>query len=988
MVKLSSFTTFFVICSLLLCPNVKGAKGEVSHLHFNSSVVEQQKRVYGTVTDQNGETLPYVNVIVKGTNVGTTTDENGVYEINVDGDVTLIFSYMGFNDHEEVTTGKTRIDVVLLESNVRLEEVVVTGYNTVERRHLASSIESVDVERVITRPIVKLEEIFSGTVPGVTMLRGSNLPGSIPGSISIRGVSTLQNAAPLVIVDGMEQPLSDIDPNQIKSVNILKDAAAASMYGSRGANGVIIIETNRGTTGEFRVNLNSWFAIHSPLNLPKFVNSADFMRLRNEAHAIQGQPLLYSDEDIRLAEEGVTPNTDWVKAIMERPASAYNTTASISGGGGVGTFNLMLGYIEENGLNRIEGSDKFSARFNTNINIADRFILLADFYAHRLKVDRLRRNNDGHGLYQIAWRMNPTQGIYYENSDIPNHYILHNDLNPVAFIEKGGTWNNMYDKSTINLRPRYYITDDLNFEGNVSYTIDKSASKWRRLTYKFYDGDGKPVTTWGNDIGAQQNVSESQLTGRALLNFEKELRDGRDKLYAVGGSEVMSYIFTDYREITKASFFAKLNYSLENKYLLETTVRSDGSSKFAPGHQWGVFPSASFGWNAHNESFMESLKESGAISNLKMRFSWGRIGNENVGPYLWQEVVNTWGWTMRVPNPNFTWEKQNQGNIGLDLGMLNNRLTVTADVYKKHSFDLIYSDFPVPPLTGSYYLTSSVNIGEVENKGWEVSAKWQDKIGDLSYSIGGMLFDNKNQVLKAGYSASDTLIFKGTNDRIWFRGIPINNYYGFETDGYFQNQEEIDATPAKFPNTLPGDIKYVDQNGDGVLNDEDRIFLGDTAPHYNYSVTFDLRYKKWDFSLLGQGVGKRVGRLGGQEGYPVFVDGGSNNLGAPRQYYADNRWTPETPNSRFPRVWTGTSTNTYLSDVWLSDASFFRIKSLQVGYTIPKIRHNMRNLRLYFNAQDFLTFTKWEGLEPERDGGNGAYPRMAAYSIGFQVTLF
>jgi TonB-dependent SusC/RagA subfamily outer membrane receptor len=242
---------------LLLCPNVKGAKGEVSHLHFNSSVVEQQKRVYGTVTDQNGETLPYVNVIVKGTNVGTTTDENGVYEINVDGDVTLIFSYMGFNDHEEVTTGKTRIDVVLLESNVRLEEVVVTGYNTVERRHLASSIESVDVERVITRPIVKLEEIFSGTVPGVTMLRGSNLPGSIPGSISIRGVSTLQNAAPLVIVDGMEQPLSDIDPNQIKSVNILKDAAAASMYGSRGANGVIIIETNRGTTGEFRVNLNS-----------------------------------------------------------------------------------------------------------------------------------------------------------------------------------------------------------------------------------------------------------------------------------------------------------------------------------------------------------------------------------------------------------------------------------------------------------------------------------------------------------------------------------------------------------------------------------------------------------------------------------------------------------------------------------------------------------------------------------------------------------
>ncbi|MDD4698174.1 MAG: TonB-dependent receptor [Fermentimonas sp.] len=986
--KFNVFIILFALCSFMLNETAIGSEREKVNFRIETDAVQEQRRVYGTVTDKEGESLPYVTVLVKGTNIGAVTDENGVYEINVNGNVTLIFSYMGFRDYEVSTDKKTKIDVVLLENSVALDEVVVTGYNTVERKHLASSIESVDLDKIVTRPIIKLEEAFSGTVPGVTMLQGSNLPGSVPGSISIRGISTLQNAQPLVIIDGMEQPLSDIDPNQIKSINILKDAAAASMYGSRGANGVIVIETNRGTTGQFKVNVNSWFAVLQPLNLPKFVNSADFMRLRNEAHTIQNQPLLYTDQEIKQAEEGLTPNTDWLKEIMERTASSYNTSASISGGGGVGTFNLMLNYIEENGLNKTEGSDKFSARFNTNINIADRFILLADFYAHRLKVDRLQRNNDGHGLYQIAWRMNPTQAVYYKDTDIPNHYMLHNDLNPIAFINEGGTYNYMYDKSTINLRPRYYITDDLNLEGNISYMIDKSASKWRRLTHKFFDGDGKPVTTWGNDIGATQNVSQSQLTGRALLNFEKELRGGKDKLYAVAGTEAMSYVFTDYREITKASFFTKLNYSLNEKYLFETTIRTDGSSKFAPGQQWGFFPSASLGWNAHNETFMKPLKESGAISNLKLRASWGRIGNENVDPYLWQEVVNTWGWTMRVPNPDFTWEKQNQWNLGLDLGILNNRLTVTADVYKKHSFDLIYSDFPVPPLTGSYYLTSSVNIGEVENKGWEISAKWADQIDDFSYSIGGMLFDNKNQVLKAGYNRSDTLIFKGTNDRIWYRGISINNYYGYETNGYFQNQAEIDDTNAVFPNTLPGDIKYVDQNSDGILNDDDRVYLGDTAPHYNYSITFDMRYKDWDLSMLGQGVGKRVGRLGGQEGYPVFVDGGSNNLGAPRQYYADNRWTPETPNSRFPRVWTGSSTNTYLSDVWLSDASFFRIKSLQVGYSIPKVNKNIRNLRIYFNAQDFLTLTKWEGLEPERDGGNGAYPRMATYSIGFQVTLF
>jgi len=976
-------STILIFCEKVRANNHTGTILATSE----SNVAQQQKRVYGTVTDLEGGALPFVTVLVKGTNIGTITDENGIYELNVSGNVTLIFSYMGFRDYEISTEGKTQIDVVLLENDVRLDEVVVTGYNSIERKHLASSIESVDMGKNISRPIIKLQDVFSGTVPGVTMLKGSNLPGSVPGSISIRGISTLQNAEPLVIIDGMEQPLTDVDPNQIKSISILKDAAAASMYGSRGANGVIVVETHRGNASQFSVNVNSWFAVYQPLHLPDFVNSADFMRLRNEALSLQSQPLLYTEDDISKAEQGLTPNTDWIKEIMERTSTSHNTSVSISGGGGVGTFNLMLNYIKENGLNKIEGSDKFSVRFNTNINIADRFILLADFYAHRLKVDRLRRNNDGHGLYQIAWRMNPTQAVFY-NDTIPEHYMLHNDLNPVAFINRGGTWNYMYDKSTINLRPRYYITDYLNFEGNVSYMIDKSASKWKRLTYKFYDGDGKPVTTWGNDIGSQQNVSQSQLTGRGLLNFEKNIRNDKDKIYAVAGAEAMSYVFTDYREITKASFFTKVNYSFDDRYLLEATFRSDGSSKFAPGRQWGIFPSASFGWNIHNEKFISSLKNSGAITNMKLRVSWGKIGNENVNPYLWQEIVNTWGWTMRVPNPDFTWEKQKQWNFGLDLSLWQNRLSLTADVYKKHSYDLIYSDFPVPPLTGSYYLTSSVNIGEVENKGWEVSAKWSDNIGDFSYSIGGMIFNNKNQVLKAGYNASDTLIFKGTNDKIWYKGIPIDNYYGYKTNGYFQNKAEIEATDAKFPNTLPGDIKYVDQNGDGILNDADRVFLGDPAPHYNYSISLDMRYKQWDFSMLGQGVGKRVGRLGGQEGYPVYVDGGSNNLGAPRQYYADNRWTPETPNSRFPRVWTGTSTNTYLSDVWLSDASFFRIKTMQLGYSIPKLGKHFRNMRIYLNAEDFLTFTKWEGLEPERDGGNGAYPRMASYSIGIQVTLF
>ena len=380
----------------------------------------------------------------------------------------------------------------------------------------------------------------------------------------------------------------------------------------------------------------------------------------------------------------------------------------------------------------------------------------------------------------------------------------------------------------------------------------------------------------------------------------------------------MSYIFTDYREITKASFFTKWNYSFDNRYLLEATVRTDGSSKFAPGNQWGFFPSASIGWNVHNESFMNSLKESRAINDLKLRASWGRIGNENVAPYLWEEVVNTWGWTMRVPNPEFTWEKQNQWNVGMDLVMLRNRFSLTADVYHKHSFDLIYSQFPVPPLTGSYYLETSVNIGEVENKGWKFRPIWSDKIGDFSYSIGGMIFDNKNSVLKAGYNPTDTLIFKELTTEYGIVVFLLKITMVTKLMVISRIKLRLMQQPQ---NSLTHCLE--------ISNMWIRIMmellmmpiessLRDPAPHYNYSLSLDMRYKDWDFSLLGQGVGKRVGRLGGQEGFSVFVDGGSTNLGAPRQYYVDNRWTPETPNSRFPRVWTGTSTNTYLSDVWIT----------------------------------------------------------------------
>ncbi|WP_333802596.1 SusC/RagA family TonB-linked outer membrane protein, partial [Sphingobacterium multivorum] len=580
----------------------------------------QQQVIKGKVHDTKGNLLSAVSILLKGSNTGTSSNTKGEFQLTLpDGKKgTLIFSAVGFKQLEIPINNKSELNVIMDADEVGLDEVVVVGFSEVDKKHVASSVSQMDMEKIKNRPIFKMQDAFSGTIPGVTMMRGNSMPGSVPGTISIRGISTLQNADPLVIVDGMEQSIHDIDPNQVKSITVLKDAASASMYGSRGANGVIIIETERGQTGQFKVVTNNWFAVNKPIDLPKFVGAVDFMKLRNKTLIQQGQSAIYPEETINKYASGELKEVNWLDQVMERTSTAMNNNASISGGGGVGTFNLMLGHIKENGLNKIEGTQKFSARFNTNINIADKFVLMADFYAHRLQVDRLLANDDGHGLYKQAWRLNPTQQIFYD-SDLPEHYILHNNINPIASIKHGGTKNNMYDRSTINLRPKYNINSNFNIEGNVSYMINKSANKQKRLTYKFFDENGAPAAIWGNDVNASQGVSESQLTARMLINFNKELRQHKDKIYLTAGSEVMNYTFTDFREISKASFFGKLNYSFNNRYILELTGRSDGSSKFAPGHRWGFFPSGAFAWNLHNEHFFKPILESGTVNNIKIR---------------------------------------------------------------------------------------------------------------------------------------------------------------------------------------------------------------------------------------------------------------------------------------------------------------------------------------------------------------------------------
>ena len=491
----------FNVCKLLLL--IVAMALFVPNVSYAQQKAEQSRKISGFVKNERGETIPHASVLIKGQSFGISSDENGFYEINVTDDVTLIFSFIGYTSKEVSTKGRTTIDVELVEDHITLDEVVVTGYNTIERQHLATAIETVEMAKIQTRPIAKLQEALGGTVPGVVLFRSTGMPGS-SSSINIRGASTLQSTEPLVIVDGLEQSMADIDPAQVQSMVILKDAASTSMYGSRGANGVIIIETKRGEMGSFKVNVNAWGAIYSSIEKPDFVGAYDYMLLRNEAHKTQGLTAAFTDAEIADAKSGKLRSTDWLDEVQSKVAHTYNTTASITGGGGVGRFNLMLGYNDEKGLTGLENSNKFSARFNTNINLADKFIIMADFYAHRLNVDRGFEKDYQNLPFEQAWKMNPTQQIFYDDAetglDIPNHYALYNDINPMAYINEGGWRKNMHDRITINLRPRYYITPELHIAGDMSYMINKSASKWERMTFKFYDKNGKPVTVWAHSV--------------------------------------------------------------------------------------------------------------------------------------------------------------------------------------------------------------------------------------------------------------------------------------------------------------------------------------------------------------------------------------------------------------------------------------------------------------------------------------------------------
>ncbi|WP_316813724.1 TonB-dependent receptor [Pedobacter heparinus] len=958
------------------------------------SLLTIRGRVYDTHEPPSG--LPGVSVRIKGSTSGTTTDGDGYFNIKAKKGDVLVFSMISFltNEYTVVREDKS-LNLSLKENVSALNEVVVVGLNEQQKKHIASSLATLNVKSNIEgKPITTLSQSLQGGVTGINVSQGSGLPGGDAATIKIRGISTLGNSDPLVLVDGIPMDMNHIDPVTVESVTVLKDAAAAASYGSRGANGVIVVTTKRGVAGKIAVTYDGYYGVQQASSLPQTVDAPTYMRMHNEAsfNYSPTNQLPFTQEQIDNTRNGMDPvtnnglafaNSNWLDMLVDNAAPISSNSLSLSGGSSVARFALTGNYTYQKGIIPNSFMKRFNIRANTTISLSDKFQVNMDMLAIRRDTQEPNRpsGTGGNRILEDMYRVPPTIIPKFPVKDGRVFYGQYVDIvNPLAYAEVGGTRSNEFGQSSINLQPRWEVFKNFNLKGQFSFRLNSDVFRDRRENFNHFDYfTGNLLRTWAlqrttNADPARTTYYYVGATADYTLNIDNH------RVFALAGYSQEETNSKSWDVFSMVSAFAKLNYSYKDKYLLEGTVRTDGSSRFGPGNKFGVFPSVALGWNLHNENFLAGSK---LINNLKLRASYGKLGNDNIGLYKYQTLINNSnGVETTYGNPNVTWESVNMLDIGLDLGLLsNNKLEFTFDYYDKKTKDIILT--PVLPLVGGFEADVPVNAGELLNRGWEASLNYNERIGQhISISFRPGVSYNRNELLKIqnGPYISPTVINQV--------GSSINSIYGYKTDGLLQSTDfdgnGLPLIPV-LPNSKPGDIKYLDLNGDRVIGDEDQGVIGNPMPKLNYFANFRIAYKNFDFETLLQGTGNNDAVLLGMFARPLDFSGDG---GIPTTYYADHYWTPERTDARFPRLSISPANNKLSSDFWFQNAAFLRVKFAQIGYNFQTPfmkRLGVNAVRAYINAQNPLTFTSVKITDPESRGNQWTYGIVKLYTIGFNV---
>ena len=1001
-------------------------------------LVNIQETINGTVSDgQSGETLPGVNILVKGTTTGASTDQNGDFELTVPSlQDTLVVSFIGYQTKEVPIDGRTEIDVALQPQAIAGEEMVVVGYGTQEKRSLTGSVASVEGSELTKRSSVSnTASLLQGRMPGVQVVQNSSQPGAEGVNIQIRGQGTFSSAgsSPLVLIDGVPGSLSDVSSKEIENISVLKDAASAAMYGARGANGVIMVETKGGQQGEMQIAYEGSFAIQSPTRtLDLITNSAEYMEFFNEAKRNTGLTTgLYPEEEIQKyknAPKNSTeyPNTDWLD-IMIDPAPLQNHNLSFSGGNETTTYRASLNYLNEEGVMRGFNFERINSRIKVSSKIGD----IVEFGTNIGLKKSMRQSSsqaaEGQDTYLSTMAQAPTylpklpDGRYVHKA-YPFEIV---NKNTVAVVENKA-FNNVTDYNiNAQLWGDIQFTDNLNwylkaaigggFEdseifrpevqlynfktGNPSSFLvlegrGLNVNKNRNIYTNLYSYlDYNVSVTHKHNIHAQIGYSQEENTNDYLEGFRRNYVLDNLRVLNAGVPSVQE-AYGSIGEWALRSFFGRFNYDYDSRYLVEANLRYDGTSRISPEKRWGVFPSFSAGWRISEEEFFQQSAISSWFNNLKIRASYGQLGNQNIGLYPYQSLLSFTGnyaYTnseltpgiaqTSLANQNIKWESTSLLDFGLDLFMFDG-LEVTFDWYKKRTEDILRAS-QVTALVG--LSAPTINSGEMLNTGIELKIQYNNMVSGgmfdgLQYQAGINFSKYENELVNFGDREIQSY-------SILQEGEPWDSFYMLETVGIFQSEQGVNNSPPQFSdNTLPGDLKYKNQNGDGVINNDDRVIIDGRHPDFNYSFNLGTQWKRLDVSLFFQGV----------QGIKYFVDQWGPlpfTQGSPPMTYWRERWTPENPSETLPRLyfgWQAPQRLTRPSTYWLEDGSYLRLKNINVGYTFSSEFINsigLSSARIYFSGDNLLTFTSYRGLDPERAGSGRfvAYPQNKLYSFGLDI---
>lgn len=1029
-----NYTFLSILLGLSVCSPVYG-KPDLDKLTAHSRVFSRaQVQVNGQVLSQDGQAIAGASVTHVSSGRVVQTDQDGRFQLEGQLGDQIRITMVGYETRVIPIDDRSAMEIRLHAATEFLDEVVVVGYGTQKKVNLTGAVATLQGDELESRPIANVGKGLQGQLPGLTIRSQNTAPGASAPEMRIRGVGTWGDAAPLVVIDGI--PGGDINilnPGDIESVSVLKDAASSSIYGVRGANGVILVTTKTGKAGAPTLNFNSYYGWQTPTALPNFLGSVDYMTLQNEANRNAGQGPTYSDEQIEIAKNGSDPNyfanTDWIDEVYRKSAPQQNYNLSLQGGNDQSSYYASYGYLGEGGL--VVGDNFHSGRHNARLRMTTQVMDRITIDGNLGYVDRAYSGSaSGTGALSAATSIRPLVPVHFTNGSWGYHG---GQSNPVAVATDGGTNTFTSQEITANLSATVNLMPGLDLRGQ--YGLVKYNSKRNTLlrTIDYYSPDDNSLIYQTNNpnsirmdhyaqsyqtfVGTatyETRIAENHnLTG--LLGYSLEETVGNDfyasrqnlpvqelESLAIGTENQLNG--SGSRQNALMSFFGRVNYDYKSRYLLEGNFRYDGSSRFHPDVRWNMFGSFSAGWVFSEEAFFENMK--GFWDFAKIRVSYGTQGNDKVGndfPYratlssvqvTSNNPIGDQGQVgfrqVRIPNQYVTWESSEKSNVGLDMTFLNNRLSVTGEYFINNTKDIILNP-PLPDVIGVGTGYPAQNSGEVQNKGWELVLGWRDQAGDFRYSANFNLSDVRNKVTRLENYATNL------GDRVRLEGYPLDAFYGFVADRIAQ-ESDFDLVDGnyvpKFPYqsgdfVAPGDLIYkpADPEATAITVQNDRVILGSDIPRYTYGFRGDLAYKGFDFSFFLQGVGKADGFLGGAARHPFI-----NNSAMPQDVHLD-RWTPENTDASYPRLVYMRTHNTRLSSKWIEDASYLRLKNVQLGYTFPETlteRLRVSGLRVFASADNLFTSTDfYYGYDPEIPAGNtgGYYPQTKTFVVGLNFNL-